>query len=146
MLSIKQIPKEDTYPLRIEILRNGKAVNYHFVGDNLKTTIHIGVFTGKACIGIVTLIPNSHKSFPKISTYQLRGMAIDKAYQKQGIGSILVEESLKILNETKCEILWCNARVIALEFYKKMGFSIQEKKFEIPTVGPHYMMYLALSR
>jgi len=146
MITVKKINTEETYPLRIEILRDGKAINYHFVGDNRKTTIHLGAFVDQKCIGIVSLIPNAHKSFSNFSAYQLRGMAVAKSYQKQGIGKLLIVESLKALNISKCEILWCNAREIAVEFYRKMSFSIKGKKFQIPTVGTHYMMYLVLSK
>lgn len=142
MIIVKQITVQETYPLRIEILRNGKAINYHFVNDNHKETIHLGAFLEKKCIGIVTLISNSHKTFPNSLTYQLRGMAVDKSLQKQGVGKLLSEESFRFLKEErKCEILWCNARIIAVDFYKKMGFSIKGNKFQIPNVGPHYMMF-----
>ena len=142
MITVKQITVQDTYPLRIEILRNGKAINYHFVGDKHKESIHLGAFLDNKCIGIVTLVPNSHATFPNVLTYQLRGMAVDKSLQKRGVGKLLIEESFRFLKEgRKCEILWCNARIIAVEFYKKMGFSIKGNKFQIPNVGPHYMMF-----
>lgn len=146
MITVKQITAEDTYPLRIEILRDGKAINYHFVGDSRNTTIHLGAYIDYECIGIVSLIPNAHKSFSNLSAYQLRGMAVAKSYQKQGIGKLLIIESLKALNKSNCEILWCNAREIAVEFYRKMNFSIKGKKFQIPNVGTHYMMYLVLCK
>lgn len=143
MISLKKIAVEETYPLRIDILRNGKAINFHFVGDTNKDTIHLGAFLDNRCIGIVTLIPNSHKTFPNILTYQLRGMAVEKSLQKQGVGKFLIAESLRFLRDGgKCEILWCNARIIAIEFYKKMGFSTKGNKFQIPNVGPHYMMFI----
>ena len=145
MFTIKQIKKEETYPLRIDILRNGKAINYHFVGDDLVNTFHLGAFKNEECIGIVTYIPKSNPLFPNKITFQLRGMAVAKPFQKSGIGKFLIEESLEFLNEKKCEILWCNARIIALDFYKKMGFSIAGDKFQIPTVGPHYTMFKNLN-
>jgi len=142
MITVKQITVQDTYPLRIEILRNGKTINYHFVGDKHKETIHLGAFLDNKCIGIVSLIPNSHKTFQKIVTYQLRGMAVNTNMQKQGVGNLLIEASFRFLKGgSKCEILWCNARIIAVDFYKKMGFSIKGNKFQIPNVGPHYMMF-----
>ena len=145
MIVIKQITAAETYPLRIEILRNGKAINYHFVGDNRKTTIHLGAYVNHKCIAIVSLISNPNKSFSNLSIYQLRGMGVAKSYQKQGIGKLLIVESLKVLKINECELIWCNAREIALSFYKKMGFSIKGKKFQIPGVGSHYLMYIALS-
>lgn len=137
---IKQIPSKDTYPLRIKILRKGITKNYEFKEDILKTSIHLGAYINNQCIGILTLIK---KEFPRVlnsNTYQLRGMAIDEAYQKQGIGKELVLESFSILQNKKVEMIWCNARIHAVDFYKKLGFKTKGEAFEIPSIGLHYKM------
>ena len=38
-------------------------------------------------------------------------------------------------------LLWCNARLIAVEFYKKLGLQTIGKEFDISDIGPHYLMY-----
>ena len=38
-----------------------------------------------------------------------------------------------LTKETQSEILWCNARTTAFEFYEKMGFTIVGDEFDIPT-------------
>ncbi len=43
------------------------------------------------------------------------------------------------------QILWCNARVSAAEFYRKLGYEIVSDEFEIPHIGPHYLMMLSLA-
>ena len=47
-----------------------------------------------------------------------------------------------ITGETKIQMFWCNARLAAIPFYKKLGWKIASELFEIPTAGPHYRMYL----
>ena len=38
-------------------------------------------------------------------------------------------------------MLWCNARLVAVEFYKYNGFKIIGNLFDIAGIGPHYYMY-----
>ncbi len=37
-------------------------------------------------------------------------------------------------------LLWCNARVVALGFYTKLGLHTEGDEFDIPGIGPHYVM------
>ena len=45
------------------------------------------------------------------------------------------------IKKKKGTLLWCNARIIAVEFYKKIGFQIKGEEFDIPDIGKHYFMY-----
>jgi len=38
-------------------------------------------------------------------------------------------------------MVWCNARLVAVEFYKSIGFKIIGDLFDIQGIGPHYYMY-----
>jgi len=38
-------------------------------------------------------------------------------------------------------MLWFNARTVAVPFYEKHGFATRGDEFEIPGVGPHYVMW-----
>ncbi len=146
-LKIKHIPEEETYPLRIDILRNGQADNYRFAGDHDANTFHLGAFDfskkeSPECVGIASFLPNDFRGVP---AYQLRGMAVSSEYRKKGIGSALLNEGMKILNDRgDCDFIWCNARLHAVKFYQKHGFRIQGEPFDIPGVGIHYLMYQEL--
>jgi len=37
-------------------------------------------------------------------------------------------------------LLWCNARVVALGFYERLGFVTEGPEFDIHPIGPHYVM------
>ena len=49
-----------------------------------------------------------------------------------------------LTKETQSEILWCNARTTAFEFYEKMGFTIVGDEFDIPNLGPHKKGFISL--
>ncbi len=55
------------------------------------------------------------------------------------IQKILHLKLIKI--QKKCDVLWCNARLVALEFYTVLGFKIIGPEFNIKDIGPHYKMY-----
>ena len=40
--------------------------------------------------------------------------------------------------------LWCNARLIAVPFYERMGLTAVGDLFEMPEIGPHYVMWCAV--
>ncbi len=143
MIQIKEIETPDTYKIRKEILRKDIPLTEKIEGDFDETTLHLGAFVNGKLVSIVTYLQDNHKALEGLQ-YRLAGMATLNEYQKKGIGKQLIMESLKILSDKKVEILWCNARIVALDFYKKLGFQIFGKKFDIPFIGTHYIMYKKL--
>lgn len=56
MAIIKKIATTETYPVRLPVLRKGKPVeSCRFDGDDLKTTLHFGLFLDQELVGIVSL-------------------------------------------------------------------------------------------
>jgi predicted GNAT family N-acyltransferase len=51
-----------------------------------------------------------------------------------------LQKAVQILKEKSNNILWCNARIAAVDFYKKHGFQTFGEKFDILYVGEHYVM------
>jgi len=49
-----------------------------------------------------------------------------------------------MIKEKKGDLLWCNARLVAIEFYKKVGLKTIGNQFNISDIGPHYVMYKKL--
>ena len=139
---IKVISTEETYSLRQLVLRPGLGIETcYFNGDERESTFHFGYFESKELVGCVTFMNNTFSAFEQESQLQLRGMAIHENFQRRGIGtsllSYLFEEN--ILSSSK--LLWCNARIKALNFYKKVGFKVHGQEFEVPGVGTHIVMF-----
>jgi len=76
--------------------------------------------------------------------YRLRGMATHPNFRRQGFASELMNTAFEYLTKLECDILWCKARVVALDYYEFMGFNKIGDVFEIEGIGPHYFMYKAL--
>ena len=86
---------------------------------------------------------SDYKEFTE-KQFQLRGMATKENYQGKGFGKMLMTKSEELLKEKEVIIVWCNARIVALDFYKKQGFIIIGKEFDIPQIGGHFVMYKKL--
>nr|WP_262481144.1 GNAT family N-acetyltransferase [Algibacter pectinivorans] len=113
-------------------------------GDNLKTTLHFGLFNKNTIIGVCSFLKNSNPNIPSSNQYQLRGMAILKAYQGQGLGKIILSHSEKFLANNSVKTIWCNAREVAVPFYKSNNYVPIGNAFNIKDVGLHYVMYKIL--
>lgn len=142
---IKEIPAEETYAIRLEVLRPGMPKSsVYFDEDHNEGSFHLGAFVSGDLAAIVSLSPKTCVEQPTTKAYQLRGMASLPKHQGQGLGKALIDESIHKLQERDCDLLWCNARQVAYKFYEKMDFKFLSPEFDIPTVGPHRVMARAL--
>jgi predicted GNAT family N-acyltransferase len=141
MIEIKQIKAVDTYGIRLEILRNNIQLPYKFNGDFDEDTFHLGAFKNKKLIAVSSFMKTSNNSF-KRKQYQLRGMATLNEYQGEGAGKLMLQHAFSILKGMKINVLWCNARVKAVNFYENLGLKTIGEKFVIERVGDHFVMYI----
>lgn len=142
------ISAAETFNLRSRVLRPGLPTELsHFPGDEASTTIHLGIRDSETseviCNG--TLMQNICPLFPEHTTaYRLRGMATDPNYQGKGLGKILIAFAEEVLKKKQISFFWFNARQSAFGFYEKCGYQMTGELFDIPTVGPHKVMYKIL--
>ena len=112
-------------------LPEGKAL---YAGDELPTTLHVGAFDGERLVGIASLFARED------GTLQLRGMAVDADQQGKGVGAAIVRYAEQVSAERGYPELWCNARLKAVGFYSRLGWQVEGHQFEVPDVGPHFVM------
>lgn len=142
---VKEIKAEETYPVRHSELRQGRPLEECvFVGDDRETTLHIGGFYQDQLVSVATFLKQDHAGHGLINAYQLRGMAVVKAYHKRGFGKILLTFAETLLLEQAVAFIWMNARIGAVDFYKKLGYATIGHVFEIPKIGMHYIMFKKL--
>ena len=72
-------------------------------------------------------------------------MAVEPAFERRGIGSALVAALVEHARAAGMRSVWLNARVTALPFYERLGFSAEGEVFRTPrTYLPHRRMVRAL--
>jgi GNAT superfamily N-acetyltransferase len=145
-IAIRAISAEATITIRWSILRPGYPKETAiFPGDDAAGTRHFGVFLDEELVGVASLyeaqLPENPGTGP---TVQLRGMATLPKVRGTGCGRALLAGCVEAASRMGCVLLWCNARKTAVEFYRKHGWKVCSDEFEIPTVGPHYRMGLAV--
>lgn len=140
MIEVKLISAEESYKIRKEILRKNITLTEKIKGDFDEKTFHLGAFYMNNLLGVATFMKNENSNFEGVQ-YRLRGMAVLENYQGKGIGKKLITKAITLLKNRKVDVLWCNARIIAINFYKKIGFKVKGSVFDIPLIGSHYVMY-----
>lgn len=144
-IKVRQITATEIIPLRHAVLRPGRPVETaRFHGDDLPSTKHFGAFREEQLLCIASLLQAELPEESNIPALQLRGMATDSAAQGTGLGRALVLACADFARQQGARVLWCNARVSASGFYRKLGFEVVGSEFDIAGVGPHYRMKLRL--
>lgn len=144
MMRIIKLKAEDTYSIRKEVLRKNMTLSHKMKGDHDSDALHLGVYERDqlVCIGSFMKAERTDLSGRQ---YQLRGMATIDSAQGKGYGKLLLQEAETILRSKDIDLIWCNARAVAIDFYKKMGYQLMGDVFEVPQIGPHYIMFKKLN-
>ena len=143
MIETKKVSVKEIYEIRKKVLRKNIDLPFTFNGDMDKDTFHLGLFLDNNLIGIVSFMKSVCNDL-KGNQYQLRGMATLDQFQGKGYGQQLIKFGSEVLKEKQMELVWCNARVAAVNFYQKAGFKTIGKKFNIPKIGGHFVMFKKL--
>lgn len=143
MITIIEIKAEETYPIRKSVLREGMSLSHQMNGDHDSSTLHLGLFDKDRLVCIGSFMKAAKSNFKGVQ-YQLRGMASAKGSQGKGYGKDLLQKAEELLKDKGVDILWCNARVVAIDFYSKLGYEFFGDVFEVNEVGPHFVMFKKL--
>jgi predicted cupin superfamily sugar epimerase/predicted GNAT family N-acyltransferase len=143
---VRPITAAETRPLRQQVLRPLQRVEeLVFECDAHPDAAHFGAFHRGRLIGISTIAPAPMPgSAAEAGDWQMRGMAVLPGAQGQGVGRSIIDACLAHLKSKAARRLWFNARVGAMPFYRRLGFEAVGDEFDVPTVGPHYVMTKAL--
>jgi len=140
---IREITAEETYSIRQPVVRPGRSIlDCQFSGDHDEGTFHLSILKNSNIIGVASFMKNSNPFFKTHTQFQLRGMAILAEFKNMGYGSLLLKEGEKKIDlVNKDAMLWFNARITAVDFYKKQGYECIGKTFEVPGVCEHIVMF-----
>jgi len=154
-MRIERVKAEAVYPLRLEVLRPGGILaDCVFAGDDDPDTVHFAAFNSEGKVeGIASFYQASHPAVHGKRLVQLRGMATHPSVRGEGYGKAIVRFALGFfagvggaLSEKTNDVMWCNAREVAIPFYETLGFQITAEPFDIPGIGPHRVMFRHIRR
>jgi len=126
---------EDYFELRWRILRKPwNEPQGSEQDDDEDSSYHLMVTESDKVIGVARL------QFVNNNSAQLRYMAVDNNYQKQGIGRRVIGHLEAYAKQHEANELFLHARDNALVFYKKLGYEITEKSYLLFNSVQHYKM------
>lgn len=154
--TVRPISAAETRPLRQKILRpHQKAEELVYAGDDDAETLHLGTFLGGALVGVATVAPMPAPDRLGVRdrpgegsgerAWQLRGMAVLPEFRGRGFGAAMVKGCMAHVARRGGGVMWFNARLVAVDFYRKLGFETKGDQFEIPISGQHYVMWRAIA-
>ena len=155
---IERVAAELIRPLRSAVLRAGQPLAASaYPQEHLDSTVHLAALSPDgAVVGCSTwfpeppplgsAVPGGEPSSPATANrvWRLRGMATDPSVRGQGYGAALLREGLRVAAAGDGELVWCNARVVALGFYEAHGFTAVGPVFNTGEGIPHRVAWRAL--
>ena len=75
------------------------------------------------------------------NAWRLRAMATADGFRGQGLGRRVLEAVIDHVSTRGGGLLWCAARIRAVPFYARAGFSPLGDFYEEPVIGTHVLMW-----
>jgi len=129
---------EQVWDLREEVLR--KPLGQSLKNDDLSGDAHdhiLAAFKDDTVVGCVILHPKEN------GVMKLRQMAVRPSMQGTGVGTLIVKAAEAATLEYGFTKIDMHARMVALDFYKKLGYTVTGDVFT--EVGiPHVVMEKSL--
>jgi predicted GNAT family N-acyltransferase len=113
--------------------------------DDRPDAIHLGCYSiDRQLVGVCSLFEMRSEKLQDDCQYRLRAMAIHPQQRGLGAGACLVKEALAIIAQLGYDVVWCDAREVALGFYARLGFNRIDAWYDVPLIGRHQFMYYRL--
>jgi GNAT superfamily N-acetyltransferase len=150
-MKTRMISATDTLALRQLVLRPGLPIEEcRFSGDVDPQAGHFCVELDNQIIAVGSIYPEAPEGYHEGSdeaveempgsAWRLRGMATNPDFRKRGAGALILKACLDHARSRGADLVWAHARVDAVAFYLKHGLEKVSDVYDIPGVGPHYLM------
>ncbi|WP_428656873.1 GNAT family N-acetyltransferase [Runella sp.] len=111
---IRSITAADTYPLRHQVLWPDKSLDFVKVPED-EEGFHFGYFVDDQQVSVISLFVNEQ------GIARFRKFATHPDFQRQGLGSALLQTVFERAIALKAIAIWCDARLDAKPFYEHFG-------------------------
>ena len=141
MQEFRSVKVEQTHPLRQKVLRPHQGLGEMvYPNDDHPDCYHLGAVQEDQVIGIGSLYHEDRQGKFGLGEWRIRGMAVDPAVKGSGLGGKILLRLIEYGESKSGKLIWCNARTTACGFYERYGFEKEGPEFDIPGIGPHYVM------
>ena len=149
----RRVPAHVVRPLRTRILRPGWTDRLATYDQDDTVAVHVAAYRAGDAephgVGTVYAEPPPDANRDEIpqsayapgAAWRLRGMATSDEARGSGLGRVVLEACFDAVREAGGRVLWCNARIGAVPFYQRLGLACVGPEFDIPSIGPHFVMW-----
>lgn len=131
---VREIPIADTRPLRQAILRPHQTLE-DLAGHEPPDAFAVGAFLDDRLVAVGFVAPDGEPG-----AWRVRGMATVPEARGRGAGRAVLDALVTHARGRGATRLWCNARTPARSLYERAGFAVASDEFELPQIGPHFLM------
>jgi len=136
--TIRPVGLEQTRALRQAILRPHETLAQ--LARHEPDGAHaVGAFDGDELVSVGFVCPDGGPG-----SWRVRGMATVPSARGAGAGSAVLDALLAHARRQGATRIWCNARTPARSLYERAGMGAASEEFELPEIGPHVVMELAV--
>ena len=146
-ITVERVPVEVTLPLRQRVLRPHETLDQlRLAGDDDPDTGHFAAIDGGGTvIGTASVRREAPPWAPEeTGAWRLRGMATAEGHRSRGVGARVLQAVIDHVSGHGGGLLWCNARLPAVAFYRRAGFETRGEPWDEPHIGPHVAMTRAV--
>ena len=119
------------WPNRVSAIEPTSAMQY--LGNyDLKNMNYIPVFLAYIQDNIILGVNSGHKC--QDNGYRSRGLYVQPEYRGKGIGTILLQETIKIGSLEGCDYVWSYPRKTSWKTYERAGFLLSSD-WEVSELG-----------
>jgi ribosomal protein S18 acetylase RimI-like enzyme len=133
-LVVRPVPLEHTRALRQAVLRPHQSVG-ELAAHEPADAFAVGVFDGEELVAVGLV---GREGGP--GSWRVRGMATAPHARGRGAGTAVLDALVRHAVEQGATRVWCNARTPARSLYERAGFTVTSDEFELPEIGPHFVM------
>ena len=133
-VEIRAVDPALTRPLRRRVLRPHESLE-ELATHELPGVHAVAAFDGDEVVAVGFVCPDG-----KPGEWRVRGMATAPEQRGRGIGAAILDALVEHARSQGATRVWCNARTPALRLYERAGFERESGEFEIPGIGPHFVM------
>jgi GNAT superfamily N-acetyltransferase len=131
---VEEIPLADTRPLRQAVLRPHQTLD-ELAAHEPEGAYATGVYEDGTLVAVGFVAPDGGPG-----SWRVRGMATAPDARGRGAGGAVLGALVAHAVSRGASRIWCNARTPARAFYERAGFTAVSDEFEVPDIGPHYVM------
>jgi GNAT superfamily N-acetyltransferase len=154
---IEQVRADQTWKLRRQVLRPHETIQQLSLSDDdhPSTGTFAAIAEDGEIVGSARVAPEpppfetdaeSPTGSPAAPAWRLRGMATQEDARNQGIGAAVLDRAIRHVADHGGGLLWCNARLPAVNLYRRAGFVEEGDAWDDPDIGPHIVMWRSVGR